>query len=304
MAIKNGGTKCDGAFGLNADQLDQLSSKQTLRTGTIALTRTRTEVAGFAFNSEVGTASFVELNGLGLIAGGSSIAEGSLAPNSCAVSNFRSDVEGGVAEESPNEIDAYTVRNLDAGTAISIAGPSGQKQLAKVDGETGNYFGMLGDLMNPYLPSTFLTPGTYNVGNGAGGTDVGAFSFSKNVPIFVDWSNRAAINNISRSQPLTITWSGGQAQSGVVVITGTSYSVPQKLASAFFCYADSAAGTFTVPSYVMNSLVASDGGGIPMFPAGTLNVGGSITPGFFEAPGLDLGVLAVSAIDSKTVNFQ
>lgn len=199
-------------------------------------------------------------------------------------------------------LDAYTIRGLDAGIAISIAGPNGQKQLTKVQGETGQYFGLLGDVTNPL--SIFLTPGTYNIGNGAGGADVGAFSFTKNIPSFIDWNNRAAINNILRSQPLTITWNPGQAQSGVVVITGMSFSVPKKLGTAFFCYTDPAAGSFTVPAYVMNAMVATDNSGIPQFPAGTLSVGGAITPGFFEAPGLDLGVLSVSAIDSKSVNFQ
>lgn len=303
MAIENGGTRCDGAFGLDSNRLDQLTSKEKLRTGSISLVKTKMQALGFQLNTEAGSATFVELNGQGLIAGGSSLAEASLASNSCVVSSYRTDFEGGNAEEPPNPIAAYTIRGLDAGTAISVAGPNGQKPLAKAaGGEVGQYFGLLGDVLNPL--SIFLTPGAYTMGNGAGGVDVGAFSFTKNVPSFIDWTNRAAIDVVPRSQALNITWTPGPAQSGVVVITGISYSVPKKVSSAFFCYADPAAGAFTVPAYVVSSLVASDNGGIAMLPAGTLSVGGAMTPGFFEAPSLDLGVFSVSAMDLKSVNFQ
>lgn len=302
MAIKNGGTQCDGAFGLDSNRLDQLISKGNLKTGSIGLMRTRMQLAGFETSTESGAAAFVELNGLGLLAGGSSMAQGSLSANSCAVANYRVDFDNGSAGETPDPMAAYTIRDLDAGAAISVAGPNGQKDLPKTTGEVGSYFGMLGNVLNPL--SSFLTPGVYTMGNGAGGADVGAFSFTKNVPTFIDWSNRAAIVDVVRSQPLNVTWTAGQAQSGVVVITGLSYSVPKKVTSAFFCYADPAAGAFTVPAYVLNAMVASDNGGNTLLPSGTLSVGGAITPGFFEAPGIDLGVFSVSAVDSKSVNYQ
>ncbi len=302
MAIKNGGTTCDGAFGLDSNRLDQLITKGNLKTGMVGLSRTRMQVLGFDTSVESGFASFVELNGLGLLAGGSSLGEGSLSANSCVVFNYRTDFDGGNAEEPPDPMAAYTIRGLDAGASISVAGPNGQKDLPKAAGETGHYFGMLGNVLNPQ--SIYLTPGVYTVGNGAGGADVGAFSFTKTVPTFIDWSNRAAIGDVARSQPLNVTWTAGQAQSGVVFITGMSYSVPKKVSSAFYCYADPSLGNFTVPAYILNAMVASDNGGNALLPSGTLSVGGAITPGFFEAPGIDLGVFSVSAIDSKSVKYQ
>ncbi|MCC6262618.1 MAG: hypothetical protein IT169_03500 [Bryobacterales bacterium] len=302
MAIKNGGTSCDGAFGLDSNRLDQLISKVNLKTGAIGFTRTRMQVLGFNTSTEVGFGNFEELNSQGLLTGGSALGEGLFTSNSCSVTNYRTDFGNGNAGEQPDPMAPFLVRGLDAGVAISVAGPNGQKQLPKVTGETGQYFATLGDPLNP--TASYLTPGVYTMSNGGGGADVGAFNFTKTIPTFIDWSNRDAISNIVRSQPLTVTWTAGQAQSGLVVISGISYSIPRKVSSSFFCYADPAAGTFTVPAYVLSAMVASDSSGNTLLQAGTLNVGGALSPGFFEAPGIDLGVFFVSAMDMKQVNYQ
>ena len=49
----------------------------------------------------------------------------------------------------------------------------------------------------------------------------------------------------------------------MVVITGISFSVPKRLSSAFFCYSDPAAGSFSVPAYAKNSMAGRSFG----FPA-------------------------------------
>lgn len=301
MAIKNGGTSCDGAFGLDSNRMEQLISKGNLRTGSVGFIRTRMQVLGFNVTTEAGDGDFTEINGLGLLAGGSSLGEGSFSSNSCVVSSYRANFQNGNAEEPPDPMGRYLIRGLDAGAAISVAGPNGQKQLPKVTGETGQYFATLGDPLNP--TASYLTPGVYTMSNGGGGADVGAFSFTKTIPTFIDWSNRDAIFNIDRSQPLTVTWTAGQAQSGLVVISGISFSIPKKVSSSFFCYADPAAGAFTVPAYVLSAMVASDSDGNPLLQAGTLSVGGAMTPGFFEAPGIDLGVFFVNAMDLKQVTY-
>lgn len=302
MAIENGGTSCEGAFGLDSNRLNQLVSMDKLRTGSVGFIRTRMQMLGFNVTTEIGDGDFIELSGQGLLAGGSSMGEGSFSSNSCVVASYRTDFQNGNAGEAPDPMTRYIIRGLDAGAAISVAGPNGQKQLPKVAGETGQYYATLGDLLNP--TASYLTPGVYTMSNGAGGADVGAFNFTKTIPTFIDWSNRDAISNVARLQPLTVTWTAGQAQSGLVIISGLSYSVPKKVSSSFFCYADPAAGTFTVPAYVLSAMVASDNDGNTLMQAGMLNVGGALSPGFFEAPGIDLGVFFVSAMDTKAVNYQ
>jgi hypothetical protein len=68
----------------------------------------------------------------------------------------------------------------------------------------------------PFIPST---GGLFTIDNGSGGSDVGPFSTSINVPPPLVWSNIGSITVIDRSQPLTITWSGGDP-AGVVSIQG------------------------------------------------------------------------------------
>jgi hypothetical protein len=83
-----------------------------------------------------------------------------------------------------------------------------------------------------------------------------------------------------------------------------SFSLSQKAGSVFYCLADPAPGTFTVPAYVLNAMVASDAGGLPGIAAGSLSVGGVLEPASFTAPTLDLGIFSVSGIDVKMLNYQ
>lgn len=301
MSVATNGATCDGAFGLSSSQLDTLLTKQSIRIATVSLTRTRIEVLNFSTNTEVGAGLFYEVTGNSLIAAGGEIADAAMATNSCFVSSYRvSDAQNG-QEEPPDYLELVKTRGLDAGAALTVAGPGGQKQLAKDQNALGNYFGLLTDPLNPL--ASYLTAGNYTVSNGAGGADVGAFSFNKNVPTFLNWTNRASIAAVNRSQPLTVTWTGGTT-GGLVAISGMSFSLSQKAGSVFYCLADPAPGTFTVPAYVLNSMVVSDAGGLVGVPAGSLSVGGVLEPTSFTAPTIDLGIFSVSGIDSKSVNYQ
>jgi len=91
----------------------------------------------------------------------------------CSVSGFRND---------PTAIDPIRATNLDAGPVLNLNGPKGAKQFTKT---AGIYTARLGGGGFPGLPGgqpEYLDPGAYTLDNGSGGTDVGAFRATLNVP--------------------------------------------------------------------------------------------------------------------------
>ncbi|MBI3666543.1 MAG: hypothetical protein HY236_10035, partial [Acidobacteria bacterium] len=197
-----------------------------------------------------------------------------------------------------------TTTPLDAGPVLNVTGPNGAKQLAKQ--MKGSYYSQLGG-GTPGLPGgqpLFLDPGSYTVENGAGGTDVGAFKASLIIPAHLVWTNEDSINDISRSQDLPITWSGGNP-SGFVIITGVSITSSPAVGGVFVCTEHVSAGRFTVPSLVLSTLPASNSGQSGV-PGGFLLVGSSTAfqSGRFQASGLDFGYITAGDSSEKSVNFQ
>src|ERR1019366_9964588 len=117
----------------------------------------------------------------------------------------------------------------------------------------GNYNATLGGGTSfPGAPTPkplYLNPGSYAVDNGAGGADVGPFKINIVVPATFTWTNMSQITAVPRSQPLTVTWTGGDPSSKVQI---TGYSVAADNAEAFFiCVAPDSAGTFTDPAALL-----------------------------------------------------
>ena len=171
----------------------------------------------------------------------------------------------------------------------------------------------------PGLPgaggSAVIAAGTYRI-NGTGGADVGAFNTSITVPTPVNWTNRASITTVARSQNLPITWSGGG--SGVVSIVGMSGSQaggtptnPLFDVAVFTCIANASAGSFSVPSAVLSQLPASSGD-ILSGALATLTVqsaGPTDGTGLFTAPltaggNTDYAAFVFSIGFTKSVSFQ
>jgi uncharacterized protein (TIGR03437 family) len=108
-----------------------------------------------------------------------------------------------------------TPSGLDAGPAINVNGPNGAKQIAT--DSPGDYSASFARTAPLYLG-----PGTYAINNGSGGADVGPFSFNITMPAAFTWTNASQITAIPRSQPLTVTWSGGDPNADVFVIGNSS----------------------------------------------------------------------------------
>ena len=173
---------------------------------------------------------------------------------------------------------------LNGGTSFILAPPSGT-----VLNLSSPYVGGFGSGMS----STTLPSGTWSFSNGVGGPDIGPENFPFLVPAQVTWSNAAAVYSspIDRSNPLTITWSGGDSN-GYVRISGFSRSV------GFVCAAPTAAGQFTIPSSILLGLPADRSGNISV---ATIAFPSSLG----KVPGFDAAVeFAIFATDAFPVAFK
>jgi hypothetical protein len=209
---------------------------------------------------------------------------------------------------------------LDAGTQLSLSGPNvTNKAIPKAAG-TNSYgetlyqsgFGGFGGTGSPTI-----SEGRYTI-TGTGGSQVAAFSAALDVPGSFTWTNQNTIpDTIPRSSNLTINWTGGG--SGLVTIAGGSLSqtggtqtAPIYTAGLFSCVAPASAGTFSVPSNILQQIPpaanSAEQGSI-----GTLTVAAvpdaSRGQGQFTAPlvgggSLDQGFFAYTIGALRTVAWQ
>jgi uncharacterized protein (TIGR03437 family) len=243
--------------------------------------------------------------------------------NSCTVSPF----QGYPPPADPAlKLETY----LDAGSSLNAQAGSVTEAVAK--NANGHGYGALvggstvsgllegGGLAPFFLTSTFaINPGTYTV-TAPGGSSVGAFSASipvSNAAASFKWTNEATItaNPINRTQPLTITWTGGDP-SGFVDITAIASTAkttagpapagePPSPGTLVECLAPASAGTFTIPVFVLQGL-SSTQGSQSLIPVGELLVGPasgavklSTTPS-----GLDAAYIFYHFIQGANVTWQ
>jgi uncharacterized protein (TIGR03437 family) len=157
-------------------------------------------------------------------------------------------------------------QTLDAGAQLTLNGPNASntpipRQADKSFLATLYSTGLLG---SGAIGSPTLTAGTYTVA-GSGGADVGPFSASIALPSGFSWTNESAIASpISRAAPLTVAWTGGAG--GLVVVLGAALTrtagtgvTATFSALGFTCTAAASAGSFTVPSNILQQLPAVGG---------------------------------------------
>ncbi len=201
----------------------------------------------------------------------------------------------------PSTPDAY----LTAGPPVTVSGPSLSPALVLAPESIPG-----GVLYYSQIPNGTLTGGTYNLAT-EGATAIGPISASLNFPGSFAVANFAGIDSINRTQPLTITWTGGG--SGYVTI-GVSTQAPVSGTPgnpstyvlhivSFQCTVPAAQGTFTAPVALTSLLLpatldaasgteailsveAVSDPNAPNFTA-TLPAGGSIDAGYW---GYVLGV--------------
>lgn len=264
LPIKAGGGVCsDPQFGINGDQLSSTNG-QPFKSGFLLVSQSTAPLTG---TSNTAAAIFQQTPGISQPGGG-----GIASIGGCIITQT---TVGG----SPG-----LPTGLNAGT-ITVTGPGGSPvTLTGIPQFPGFYTATLAS-----IPST---GGAY-VFNATAGSQVGAFTATVTFPNpLLVWTNQGAAATVSRSQGLSVTWTGG-APGSYVIISGSAAN--QLVSGSYTCFAPQSALQFTVPSYVLLGLPAGNG---------TTTVQNSTNLGTFSASGLDFGGTLGAVSFSVNTNHQ
>jgi uncharacterized protein (TIGR03437 family) len=297
--VTSGRTCSDQTSVLSASQLQTLSNQSTVSYGALLVGQTTT------------TTQPITVSGIIIQPGGTTVADSASAlfvrytglefqdavqtipsPGSCAV--FTMSESSGVANP-------FLPTYLNAGAAVNVTSPQGKQALTPVT--TGIY-------SNSALPTGFVpaSGGAFSFDNGSGGSDVGPFTASLTAAAPLTWTNMNSITTVTRSQGVTVNWTGGAASS-FVQIFGSAFSGSSSSAVGgyFYCTAPVSAGTFTVPASVLLSLppTGSYSYGATTIPIpGSLSVSNYSNPKQFTATGLDFGYVTFFSTNTVEPAYQ
>jgi hypothetical protein len=113
---------------------------------------------------------------------------------------------------------------------------------------------------------------------------------------------------VNRAQDLTLTWTGGSAYQVASIFLISGLPVGSLNSWAFIvCDADAAAGTFTVPSVILNLLPTNGyGSSNPIKRGVNVSIAGIPETTFTVAgsPGLDAGIFTVFVSNNTVATIQ
>jgi uncharacterized protein (TIGR03437 family) len=269
ISISAAGNECDDPLSFRAADLAALERNGILRTGQATLG------GNIAFGDSIGelslTASFLSYDAQTLIA---ALAPLNPSPGGCYLSAVKMNADlSGLPHGT----------GLDAGATITANGPTGN--LIATDISAGNY-------AMPGSPGN-LAPGNYRFA-GVGGLTVGAFQSTLNVVSAMQWTNAGAFKSgtVSTGQPLTVTWTGGDPNGYVALQIASANAM---YSAGIQCNAPAAAGSFTVPAYLMGTVFQS---------TGSISLTSVSARSPISAPGLDAGGITVANTTLVQANFQ
>lgn len=307
MAISQSGGVCSDPLGLPSNILERVSQGNSVKVGTIGLSRSVLEltlpiIGTTNLTTDAGSATFIEFTPQNIVASSSLNSQGAPSIGSCTV--FTGSANALVPD------DPLTYAGLDAGSALTVNGPRGTKTLNKTAPFDGSYSAALatGGIAIPGAPPAdppYLEPGNYTI-TGPGGAQVGAFTAQYTLTAPLNWTNKAAINTVARASGQVVNWQGGGAND-YVIIYGYSASELSETAQygIFTCIERASAGTFTVPAGILLALPATPTGGNTFgAPLGVFGVGIINQERTFTAPGLDYGFTVATAQVLKSVNYN
>jgi uncharacterized protein (TIGR03437 family) len=302
---------------LTASVLDQLGQTGSLNIGVISVSQlinpgiTVDGVVYGAATTDKGLANFSKITSAQFNSGAFPAAlDGYSSVGSCFVEFFTTSGDVTSSELTSGDVTLpvpFQFTSLNAGADVNINGPDGAiaMPLLTLNG-VDSYTTPTGTAA--FIPAT---GGAFTFGNGSGGgaAGVGAFTTPQiQIPAAVTWTNLNSISPVTRSNGLTVNWTGGAAGTHVDItgISLASIGTSNYLAGYFTCRAPSEAGTFTVPPTVLLSLPPSSTiskAGISISTAVLLlsNFGTLVN---FTAPNLDVGVMAVDLTNLVYVTFN
>lgn len=337
MAVDPNGEACHDADGINMSGLATAVNKGSVNIGIIGLRSTflNVDILGPPFVgwlSDTVGATFGTLSGSALE---SFQGVGGSVPsvNNCSVTPYQ-------YFPPPADPALASLTYLDAGSALQIQGPLGTVSIPKNSNGNG-YSAVVGGQplsevgsVPPSGPPPFfvtttanadgsyaltnIVAGTYTVSSlgGAVGAFTATVAVSSGAAAF-QWTNESIPDNgtgsspIPLNQPLTVTWTGGDPQGFInITLMGSNpklfYPDPATTGIVAQCVANASAGSFTVPTYVLQALPS------PI----TINNGSPIAAamlvGPFSAPvqvsptpsGLDAAYIYYSFLQGVTTTWQ
>lgn len=322
VAINANGTTCSDPYGLTAAQINQAATG-TLHVGSILLTRLALNLGlPVAETEDDAEAHFYNFSGGNILTNPDFLSLSSYG--SCAIATC-SNTYTCVPSES-----GIGVPGLDAGSKLTVTPPSSESGIPAAsvpEASTGYYYAKLGSsplqlgtAPNQYPLLNFLQPGTFTV-VGTGGNDIGGFSTSITVPGIPNissgtftWSSpqlTGTPTTASRSTPMTINWSGAGSSGYMLISVGSSYQIPGSNpanynSATITCLQPASAGTYTVPSWLLEALPPSASvsvGGLQL-PGAAVLLGLYNPVGTFTASGLDVGLANSILTSGQNVVLQ
>lgn len=213
-------------------------------------------------------------------------------------------VYSGQAFDSVNStlIFAPQSRALEGGQAFQVSSSGGSASAGPVFGDSLLYGALLAeDPAITGLPTSFFNfPGTFTLII-PGGADVQQVQVNGTTSTPFQWTNRSGLDTLTRSSGLTVTWTGGNSSTDIALVAVEANNDAANSAALALCLAPIAAGTFSLPPEILQSLPATPASA-QRIPAWIIVGSESIvSPGTFSAPGLKQGYLLPSYLAVKSV---
>ena len=148
-----------------------------------------------------------------------------------------------------------TGSNADAGSSFMITGPNGTMTLPAGQSQLDSN-------------GSFFVPGAYTI-SGPGGANIGAFQTNFSIPatpIMTTPNPSKPPSSITRSNGLTVSWTGGSANAIVQITVYGATDSTGLTGAQVVCEVPSTAGTFTIPGYVLSALPAGNFGALNFSP--------------------------------------
>lgn len=193
----------------------------------------------------------------------------------------------------------FTYSPLDAGPALALNGPQGQRTLPRstLSGQLayGTGFGT----------NTFFVDGAYTIsapGGTAGAANTfSAFTANATFPPPIVWTDQTTITTVNRSQGLTVNWTGSDPYSFVLIEASTTSSDNFDLSVdvSVTCTARASDRTFTIPAYLLSAMPAT-----PSLGAGLLRIQGISSRALSMGSGVGFGMIHAYDISAAVVRFQ
>jgi uncharacterized protein (TIGR03437 family) len=199
---------------------------------------------------------------------------------------------------------APTGKGLNAGN-LTVVPVSGASQSIRAGLVSGFFTGFLGGAIPaiPQIPnSLFLNAGNFTL-SASGGADIPAFNVPFAMPPTFTWTNRDNLSSVTRSQPLTLSWTGVGSNS-TVFIAGGGVDIPNNASTEFVCVTPPGSSSFTVPAAVLANIPAQHTR--PSQSLGVIYIGEMplSSPTTFTVSGIASGQLLPAQVLGKSVAFQ